>query len=664
MCIRDRNDYIALFSTGSDVDTGRPSITGFNPGNGASGVAVNSNIILYSNEPINESTLSNEGAFFVSQNGQLISGSLSLSGGGQVITFTPDNLFVEGSLIEVFANSQVEDVSGNALNGYQASFRVEVDTSLQAPTVTAMTPRDDLPLNAVLGLRFSEAIDPASITADNIRLSETFSSEALSTQLILDEDGRTLWIVPDNLLNDSVSFHRLVVSVTDLDGESYSSSWFYNLATDAVEDTVMPAVSLLVPESGRQNVGINARIVGTFDEAINPLTLDRTTIVPDRTGSLSIASDNQSFTFTPHNPLASSSEVTAMVSGVEDLAGNTIIESSTTFTTLNGLDQARPEVLAQSPVNGMDNVATTAVVSVEFDEVIDVSYISDTRIRLFDNSLRSNVSAQIARSEDGRTVSLVPDEELAVGRSYTAFYDVRDYAGNLNRFISFSFTTSFVPDGESPLVENFSVLDGLDNVPTNALLQVEFSEAVNVLRLGDIKLYQGGEEVILQSRTLSSNREVVTLSLAQLLEPSSSYTIEVAGVEDLAGNVLTTPVISTFETGSGTDLVNPTRVEFTPLSRSTISTDGNLAIRYSERLTPLTVSGQVGSIGLTNNSTRQDEPVSAVLSADGRTVEFIATEGLQPNSSYTLFEDEFRDLANNRVNGGSPSFHTFFTGTE
>ena len=70
----------------------------------------------------------------------------------------------------------------------------------------------------------------------------------------------------------------------------------------------------------------------------------------------------------------------------------------------------------------------------------------------------------------------------------------------------------------------------------------------------------------------------------------------------------------------------------------------------------------MGSFRLTNNSTRQDEPVSAVLSADGRTVEFIATEGLQPNSSYTLFEDEFRDLANNRVNGGSASFHAFFTG--
>ena len=260
-------------------------------------------------------------------------------------------------------------------------------------------------------------------------------------------------------------------------------------------------------------------------------------------------------------------------------------------------------------------------------------------------------------------MTLVPDEELAVGRSYTAFYDVRDYAGNSNRSISFSFTTSFVPDGESPLVENFSVLDGLENVPTNALLQIEFDEAVNVLRLAGIRLYQDAEEVLLQSRTLSSNGEVVTLGLSQLLEPSSSYTIEVNGVEDLAGNVLTAQVSNTFETGSGTDLVNPTRVEITPLSRSTISTDGNLAIRYSERLTPLTVSGQVGSYRLFNNDTRQDEPVSAILSSDGRTVELTATEGLQPNTTYSLIEDEFRDLSNNRVNGGFSLSHLFFTGS-
>jgi len=611
------SDYVALFSTGSDVDTGRPSITGFKPGNGASGVATDSSIILYSNEPLNEASLNSEGAFYVSQNGQLISGMLSLSGDGQVITYTPDALFQRNSLIEVFANSLVEDISGNALNGYQASFRVVEDTTAKAPTVTAMTPREELPLNVVFDFRFSEAIDPASITSENIVLYESYSTGPVPVQLMLSTDGRLLRVVPDGLLNENVSRYRLLVTVTDLDGESYSNWWYYYLAADAAEDTVLPSVSLLVPESGRQNVGINARIVGGFDEDINPLTLNATDIVPDRTGSLSIGSDNRSFIFTPHTPLSPLSDVTATLSGVEDLAGNSIIESSTTFTTLSGLDQSRPEIIAQSPA---------AVVSVEFDEVVDASYFSSSRIRLYDNVLRTNVAAEILRSEDGRTVTLAPAEELALGRSYRAYFNVRDYAGNTNPYISFQFTTSAAPDVQLPVVENISVVDGLVGVPTNAVLHVEFSEPVNILKLDGVGLFQGSEAVALQSRTLSSNRELVTLKLSQLLEAQTTYTIQIEGVEDLAGNVLSGPVSSTFVTGAGTDLVNPARTEVIPANGVTIPLDGELSIRYSERLTPLTVSGQV-----------------------------------EPDSYYYFYEDEFKDLANNRVNGGSSLYRYFYT---
>jgi hypothetical protein len=269
-------------------------------------------------------------------------------------------------------------------------------------------------------------------------------------------------------------------------------------------------------------------------------------------------------------------------------------------------------------------------------------------------------------ADDRSTLTYTSFSPLAVGRSYRFYLGgIKDLYGNQMYSRQYEFTTSFEPDGASPEIERFSISDGISNVATNAELQIEFSEALNALKLGGIRLYQGGEEVVIQSRMLSSNREVVTLKLAQLLQANSSYEIRVVDVEDLAGNVLAGQVSSHFTTGSGTDLVDPDRLVITPLSGSTVATNAKLSIRYSERINPLVIDGQKGRYRLYNATTGSDETLTVSVSSDGTYVELIPVEGLQANSSYRLYQYDVVDLAGNEAAGNSSSYnHYFYTGPE
>ena len=654
-------DYITLFTTGSGNDTGRPSITVFKPGNGATNVSADRNIILYSSEPLNESTLQTSGALYVSQNGQLITGTSVLSGGGQVITFTPDQPLLAGSYIQVFANSLIQDVSSNALNGYQGSFRVLADVSTSVPNVVARSATNGLPLNPVFDVRFNKPLDPASINATNIKLYNYYSSGERAISMSLSADGKTLRVVPDGLLTASTPYYNLLTNVTDLDGQSGSYRQYYYLATNPVVDDVVPELTLLAPESGLTGVGINTRLITYFSEPFNPITLDATSFIAGTEGSLSIASNNRSFTYTPHDPLPPETLITATVAGVEDYAGLGIAtEGTTSFTTGEGIDRIAPGVVSSLPITNQTGFPTNGVISVGFNDVIDQASIT---FYLIDTTNNTTVPTTRSISEDGRTMTLAPNETLAVGRRYYYRHQVRDLAGNLSSAQNIYFTTSFDADVASPTVLGFNIPDGLTDVPTNPVLRVELSEAINGATANGVKFFKGSEELSI-SPSINTTRSLVSFRYSQLLDPQTTYTVRVEGIEDTAGNVLSVPVESSFTTGDGTDLVNPVRTVFTPLPNTVVPVNTVLSMRYSERVDAMTARGLIGTRYLRNNTTYVNVALDASLSDDGLLITYTPREPLSPNTPYYFYEDEYRDIASNRMNAGSAYGASFTTSAD
>ncbi|MCH2042462.1 MAG: Ig-like domain-containing protein, partial [Saccharospirillaceae bacterium] len=119
-------DFISVYSTAVLGETTRPSINRTYPGNNASQVQVDKNIVLFVSEPVNAATVTSE-TLLVSQDGLLVEGSLEVSGDNQIITFTPIQPWNVGSTIQVFAQSGIEDTQGNPLTDHQSTFRTVED---------------------------------------------------------------------------------------------------------------------------------------------------------------------------------------------------------------------------------------------------------------------------------------------------------------------------------------------------------------------------------------------------------------------------------------------------------------------------------------------------------------------------------------------------------
>src|SRR5207344_2021699 len=106
------------------------------------------------------------------------------------------------------------------------------------------------------------------------------------------------------------------------------------------------------------------------------------------------------------------------------------------------------------------------------------------------------------------------------------------------------------------------------NVPLNLVVQVLFDGPIEGSTVGGVTLAQGGSQVNVL-RTLSNGNRTLSLVPPALLKASTLYTLTIAGIKDVAGNALASPVTVTFTTGPSPDLVAPTVVSTTPAANAT-----------------------------------------------------------------------------------------------
>lgn len=122
---------------------------------------------------------------------------------------------------------------------------------------------------------------------------------------------------------------------------SMGTNWFNN-PYGGTADTTPPTVSSVVPAANATAVAVGTTVVWTFSEALQltSVTTGNFLVVADVSGagiagSLSLNAARTIVTFTPNSALSAATAYRAIVTtGVKDLAGNSIANSSTTkFTT-------------------------------------------------------------------------------------------------------------------------------------------------------------------------------------------------------------------------------------------------------------------------------------------------------------------------------------------
>ena len=190
-------------------------------------------------------------------------------------------------------------------------------------------------------------------------------------------------------------------------------------------------------------------------------------------------------------------------------------------------------------------------------------------------------------------------------------------------------------------------IGGLTNVPTNTLIQIEFSKEISATSLSGVQLLQGSTPVPVTA-ALSRGNVVLTLTPSSVLSPNTAYTISVAGVKDVQGNSIASTFTSSFTTSGGVGLTRPSITLVTPPNGQIgVPDNSTVQVVFNAAMDPLTFDPSTTYAQLEINSTSVVVPTTVAFSADGKTATFTPTAALTPNMTYAIVINYVTDTTGN-----------------
>ena len=674
-------NFSSSFTTVQLTSGTRPSVTGERPGSNASSVPANSPIVLFVNEALNPSTVN--GALNVSQNGALVAGTINLSGNNQVVEFTPSAAFTAGAYVQVFFSSAATDTFGNALYNFQYAFTVAPNLSSVAPVVTATVPFNGagngttgVPTNSPIDIEFSKPIDATTVNTTNFVLAFCGTNGQVVGTTVTLRTPNIVRIKPNSVLFSNFTSpgycYYVSTAVKDTNGNALANSLSNYFYTGSGKDTAQPQVTSITPPNATTNIGTNAPVQVRFNKPINVLTVSTSTvqittmvngvatpIAPISISFVNLGPADVSTTdvlFTPLNVFPDSAVINIAIANVEDLAGNNIVPYNASFTTRVGPDESTPTVISTNPIS-QQTVPNNSVISLYFNEPIDpLTLVNYYNVSVYDYALGVYLTGAWTASPNALSASFTPTDSngntvsLGVGRQFQVGWNgnVTNLVGTGLQGGSFNFYTALTASPATPQVSLTNPENNQTGVPINGLIQVLFNEPVQTSSVGGATLNLGGSPVSGVVNTMSLGNTLLTLTPPALLQPGSNYAIDVAGIKDAAGNVLTPAVSTSFTTGTGADLSYPSVTAYNPPSGYRgAGTNVNPVFQFSKRMD--VISFNSSNVYMYNNNTSQYIAINIVPSADRMSVTIKPTSPLQASTQYCFAVYGVYDLVGNPV---------------
>ena len=298
------------------------------------------------------------------------------------------------------------------------------------------------------------------------------------------------------------------------------------------------------PTNGALNVATIANVSATFNEVMDPASLNAATFFVKQGTNLiagAISYAGNTVTFSPSVPLMANTVYTATVTtGAKDPSGNAMVADYVwTFNTGN-----IPVVVSTDPANGAANVALNKVVTATFSTVMNASTVNATTFQL-----KQGVTVIAGTvTYNGFTASFTPLLPLAPNTVYTGIITtgVRDTAGNsLNANYTWSFAT-----GAIPTVISTDPANAATGIAVDKKISATFSEAMNpsTINTGTFLLKQGINTI---TGTVSYSGTTAVFTPSANLLAGTTYTATITtGAQNTAGNSLAENYVWTFTTAA------------------------------------------------------------------------------------------------------------------
>lgn len=557
------------------VDHDAPTASVFSPADEATGVAIESNVVVTFNEPIVRGSgpiVLKTAAGTVVETFDVAT-SIGLSISGSTLTINPAFDLTKGTSYKVeIAAGAIQDQSHNAYAGIISyNFTTvapdvpTVDTT--GPSVAQFEPRlgaTDVAVATNIIVQFSEAIIRGSgaivlKTAAGATV-ESFDS-ATSTKLSVSNGTVTIDPSSDLAINTVYKVEFAAGNFRDAAGNASFASTDYSFTTIA-PDVTAPTVIGFNPVRAEKEVPVNTNILVIFSESIARGV--GTVVLKNAQGAVvevfdAATSSNLTFSTSelivnPSADLLRDGTYSLEISSgaVLDLSGNVFSGSlSYSFSTATGPapDTTAPTLVLASPTDEATGVDANANVVLTFSEPIKAgSGVIQLKIPSYGVVGSYQVFDTRTVSISGNKLTFDPLSVLLDDMTYQVTLEagfVTDLAGNgVASITTYNFRTASAvgSDTTAPTVSDFNPSDEAQGVAVGSDLVITFNESI-VRGSGSVLLKDVTGSAIETFDVASSPRVSVsgsqlTINPTSALAGGTGYTLALpnGSVKDLAGN--------------------------------------------------------------------------------------------------------------------------------
>ena len=359
-----------------------PSVTATTPTNGATNVALNSNLSITFSEPVN--VTGNWFQIVCPTSGTRNVADTVVTGGPTTFTINPnvDFAFNETCSVTVFAGQVSDQDNADPPDNMTANFVFSYTTVDAAPTVTATTPTNGATQQATntnISVTFSE---PVNVTGNWFQIVCTTTGTRNVVDTVVTGGPTTFSINPntDFANGETCTVTIFAAQVTDQDTNDPPDAMAANFVFNFTMDTP-PAVTTTIPTNGATQVATNTNITINFNENVNitdstAFTVECPVATPIAFNVLPAAPGGvNSFVLDPTSdlPVGTVCTVTVVAAKVTDVdAGDPPDNMTANFVFTFTTDQA-PSVTNTAPLNNAVDVALNSTISITFSEPVNVA---------------------------------------------------------------------------------------------------------------------------------------------------------------------------------------------------------------------------------------------------------------------------------------------------
>ena len=600
------------FSTGYGADTSPETVTSVTPANdpgGSNPVPLNTTISVTLAKSIDPATFTQNALTLA----PAVPGTVSYSGDGLTLYYNLSSTLAPATQYTINV-SGFTDVDGNAVQPFTSSFVTGSAAYTCCGTVVSLAPANGaqgVSPSTMVVAQFDRSVYPPSAIYGAIQLLDlNDNNNLIGGNIALSSDSITLTFTPAAPLPPNATLQIQIScsnSLLDLAGNAFPCTTAqFTTGAGAITN---PQVVSVVPANGATGVGPGAPVTLTFNESIDPNTINQQNFqlfngYANLQAYLNWSSDNRSVTLNTQLPY--NSTVTVVVNnGVVDLSGNPITAPfrSSFSTILTPPTQVTPNVTAMRPGNGSTGVPNNTVITLYVSSPVNPSTVQG-QVVVSQNG--AAITGSVVVKPGGSEIEFTPDAPLAYNATVQVFVQpaVTDVYGNPFAAYSGQFVTATNYASAPPTV--LSVVPGGNTpAPTNSIIDVQFSKPIDssTVTSSNFALYNcngwcGWSNSLVATNISFPSPSVIRLTPTSPLPTSGSFDISIGtGITDLSGNPYGGGTW-TFSTGTSFDTLQPSVSAVAPANNATNIGD-NATIRFAFNKLMDTISISPSTVTLT-----------------------------------------------------------------